>query len=447
MISKYENLKNSGLNYLGEIPSHWKVVKLKYIGDSITGITYSPNDIVYENGDESKLVLRSSNIQNGKLSLDNNVFVDKTISDKYLARKGDILICSRNGSRALIGKNIKIDDKLEGQTWGAFMTVFRTDHSNFVYYFFNSPIFTALSSLFLTSTINQLTIGVINNFTLALPPKEEQTKIAQYLDHQTKLIDSIIEKKQQLIEKLKEQRQAIINEAVTKGLDLNALTKDSGVEWLGEIPEHWKVVKLKWISQIYAGGTPSKNIHKYWENGTIPWLNSGSVNDKRINKPSTYITEEALNNSSAKWIRKGALVMALAGQGKTKGTVALLEIDTTCNQSMAAIDLDPKIVDNEFIYYWLESNYYRIRGLAGTEQRDGLNLQIIGNIFCPIPSIQEQSAISQKINEKATKIDQLQSNINFQIKKLMRFRQSIISEAVTGKIDVREWGPKTAETV
>lgn len=110
--------------------------------------------------------------------------------------------------------------------------------------------------------------------------------------------------------------------------------KDSGFEWADKLPVHWNSVHLKWISTIYAGGTPSKTIESYWENGTIPWINSGAVNQTYILEPSTYITKAAYENSSAKWIPKKALVMALAGQGKTKGMVAQLGIDTTCNQSM-----------------------------------------------------------------------------------------------------------------
>jgi type I restriction enzyme S subunit len=130
--------------------------------------------------------------------------------------------------------------------------------------------------------------------------------------------------------------------------------------------------------------------------------------------------------------------MALAGQGKTKGTVAILEIDATCNQSMAAI-VPNSIVNNEYLFYWLHVNYERIRGLAGSEQRDGLNLQIIGDIFCPLPKIEEQIEIAQYLNRVDFKIDSLIHDITNQIEKLNEYRQSMISEAVTGKIDVRDW--------
>lgn len=272
-----------------------------------------------------------------------------------------------------------------------------------------------------------------------IPSIKEQTKIAAFLDYKTNLIDATIEKKKKLIELLKEKRQAVINEAVTKGLNPNAKMKVSGVEWLREIPEHWKYSKLKWISNIYAGGTPSTSIDRYWENGNIPWLNSGTVNQKRIKVASNYITEEALLNSSTKWVPKNSILMALAGQGKTKGTVGILEIAATCNQSMAAIVPDEREINYEFLFYWLHSNYNRIRGLASSDQRDGLNLEIVGDIFCPVPSLDEQQVITTHLNNFDIKNDLIIEKIEIQIEKLQTYRQSLISEAVTGKIDVRDW--------
>ena len=252
-MKKYDNYKDSGIEWLGEIPSNWKVTKLKFIGDAIGGLTYSPNDVV-ENESEGKLVLRSSNIQDGKLSLKDNVYVNLDISEKLTLKKGDILICSRNGSQHLIGKNICIDERTEGNTFGAFMMIFRSKYFSFLNHFFNSPIFTSQSGLFLTATINQLTSSTLNNFYIAIPDSiSEQTAIANYLDHKTAQIDTLIAKKEQFISLLQEERTAVINQAVTKGLDPNVKMKDSGIEWLGEIPEHWEVKKLKYFANVVLG--------------------------------------------------------------------------------------------------------------------------------------------------------------------------------------------------
>jgi type I restriction enzyme S subunit len=207
--------------------------------------------------------------------------------------------------------------------------------------------------------------------------------------------------------------------------------RDSRLEWIGHMPKHWNVSKLKWLSDIYAGGTPNTNKDEYWENGSIPWLNSGTVNQKRITVASDHITEEAVVNSSTKWVPKGSLLMALAGQGKTKGIVAILEFDATCNQSMAAIVPDLNEINNEYLYFWLDSNYQRIRGLAGTELRDGLNLEIVGDIQCPLPPIDEQIKIAKYLNNQTAITDQLIQQKEKLIELLKEKRQAVINEAVT----------------
>lgn len=206
--------------------------------------------------------------------------------------------------------------------------------------------------------------------------------------------------------------------------------KDSGIDWLGTVPKHWGTGSMRWLTRRYSGGTPDKSNLEYWEQGTIPWLNSGAVNDRLIKEPSCLISREAFENSSAKWIPAGALVMALAGQGKTKGMVAQLSIPTTCNQSMAAIipgaELDPR-----FLYWWLDSNYQNIRNLAGGDLRDGLNLELLGNIQCPLPQAREQMAIAAFLDRETAKIDALIAEQEQLIALLKEKRQAAISHAVT----------------
>ena len=213
--------------------------------------------------------------------------------------------------------------------------------------------------------------------------------------------------------------------------------KPSGIPWLGDIPEHWNSASLKWISRRYSGGTPDKTNEAYWTDGTIPWLNSGSVNDRFIKEPSEYITEDAFSNSSAKWIKKGSLVIALAGQGKTKGMVAQLDIDSTCNQSMAAIcprnDLEPR-----FLYWWLRNNYINIRNLAGGDLRDGLNLEMIGSIPTPLPPLPEQKAIAEYLDRKTGRIDSLISKKEKLVELLKEKRSALISHTVTKGLPAAE---------
>jgi len=212
------SMKDSGVEWLGQVPNEWDVTPLKYIGSAIIGLTYSPEDVVEE--DEGTLVLRSSNIQDGRITLDDKVFVKANIPHHLITRLGDILICSRNGSRSLIGKNGMIDSASEGLSFGAFTTVFRTKHYKFLYYVLNSSLFKFQAGRFLTTTINQLTTETLNSFEIPLPPSDEQDLITEYLDRETLRLDTIISKTERSIELLKERRCALITAAVTGQIDL-----------------------------------------------------------------------------------------------------------------------------------------------------------------------------------------------------------------------------------
>ncbi|MFM0059930.1 restriction endonuclease subunit S, partial [Paraburkholderia phytofirmans] len=208
------------------------------------------------------------------------------------------------------------------------------------------------------------------------------------------------------------------------------LYRESGIDWVDRVPQHWQIASLKWLSTRYSGGTPDKNRLDYWEDGTIPWLNSGAVNFPIIEEPSAYITEEAFANSSAKWVPQNALVMALAGQGKTKGMVAQVSFPTTCNQSMAALIPDERLAAR-YLYWWLVSNYQNIRNMAGGDLRDGLNLELLGSICCPLPSPEEQGTIAAFLDRETGKIDALIAGQEKLLELLAEKRQATISHVVT----------------
>jgi type I restriction enzyme, S subunit len=206
--------------------------------------------------------------------------------------------------------------------------------------------------------------------------------------------------------------------------------KACGIEWLGDLPEGWSAGRLRRFARRYSGGTPDKKNLTYWQDGVVPWINSGAVNDRLITEPSTFITSEAFANSSAKWIPAGAIVMALAGQGKTKGMVAQLAIPSTCNQSMAAI-VPNSTLDSRFLFWWLDSNYQSIRNMAGGDLRDGLNLDLVGEIPIPVVPLTEQSAIAEFLDRETAKIDELVAKQRRLMELLEEKRQAVISHAVT----------------
>jgi type I restriction enzyme S subunit len=208
-------MKDSGVDWIGEIPEGWEVKKLKYLGNSIIGLTYSPDDLCNEN--EGTLVLRSSNLFEGKFKYGEkeNVYVKTKIPNKLRLKEKDILICSRNGSRDLIGKCAFATNIDAGASFGAFTTVFRSPINDYVFNILNSEIFKHLSGMFLTSTINQLTIGNLNSIEIPLPPFLGRVRIMQYIETQSQKIDASIALQEKQIVKLKEYKAVLIDGAVT----------------------------------------------------------------------------------------------------------------------------------------------------------------------------------------------------------------------------------------
>lgn len=201
--------------------------------------------------------------------------------------------------------------------------------------------------------------------------------------------------------------------------------------WAGPVKEVWRVARLRHVARIFAGGTPDKSQSRFWEEGTIPWLNSGAVNDWLISEPTTYLSEDGFRSSAAKWIPAGSLVLALAGQGKTKGKVARIATPMTCNQSMAAL-VPSGWVDSRYLQWWLHANYAAIRGLAGGDLRDGLNLQLVGDIPVPLPAADCQRAIADFLDAEITRIDALVARKRRMTQVLLDRERSCIERKLVG---------------
>ena len=210
-------LRDSGIPWLGKIPAHWEVKRLTHVGRAIIGLTFDPGDTVTDGS--GVLVLRATNVYAEKIVLDDNLYVLMDIPDTLRTKLGDILICSRSGSQELIGKNALIDEAAVGQTFGAFMTVFRSPYNEYIFYIFNSPLFDYQAGAFSTSTINQLTVETLNGMEIPLPPTSEQSAIVASLRERMCQIDRLVEATNRTIALLKERRSAVIAAAVTGQLE------------------------------------------------------------------------------------------------------------------------------------------------------------------------------------------------------------------------------------
>ena len=211
--------------------------------------------------------------------------------------------------------------------------------------------------------------------------------------------------------------------------------KDSGVPWLGEVPAHWSGLAIRRYCRVFAGATPSRAVPAYWQGGTIPWLVSGDVNMRRIRSARQFITDAGFAASSTKWIRPGSLIVALAGQGRTKGMIADVECSATCNQSLAAIEPSTRISLSRFLGYYLESRYLDLRALVGDGLRDGLNLEHIRSIPTPVPPLPEQAAIVRFLDHADRRMRRYMRAKQKLIKLLEEQKRAIIHRAVTRGLD------------
>ena len=211
-------LKPSGVEWLGDVPEHWEVRRIRTLGQAIIGLTYSPQDMVDK--EEGRLVLRASNISGGQIVDADNVYVRCPVPNKLILREGDILICSRSGSRNLIGKNARIANTSLEVTFGAFMTILRGPNNDYLHQVFNSKLFEYQSGAFLTSTINQLTLGMLNDMKIPFPPAGEQQSNLQYLNEATQTVDATIDRARRQIELMEEYRTRLIADVVTGKIDV-----------------------------------------------------------------------------------------------------------------------------------------------------------------------------------------------------------------------------------
>ena len=423
---RYPAYRDSGVEWLGEVPEGWDMERLKYCA------TLSNKKV---DGRESNLPytgLEHIESWTGRRISSDEIATSEGQSNRYEC--GDVLFGKLRPYLAKVfrGKN-------HGICTGELLVLRPKDVSQD--YLFNYMLANDFISIVDSSTYGakmpRASWDFIGNLPVLTPPLHEQHAIAAFLDRETGRIDTLIEKKERQIELLQEKRAALISHAVTKGLDPDVKMKDSGVEWLGEVPEHWGASKIIRYAYLKTGGTPDRNNMAYWENGTINWISSGEVNKKKIFETNNKITSDGLANSNAMILPINSIMVALNGQGKTKGTVAILEIESSCNQSLAAFICDEKKLHFNYLFYYLESKYKELRGLVGDSLRDGLSLGHLKSIDSPLPPIFEQRTIAAFLDHETGRIDALEKKVRKSIEKLREYRTALVSAAVTGKIDVR----------
>ena len=286
-------------------------------------------------------------------------------------------------------------------------------------------------------TINYMDIG--NSFFFE-PTESEQQKIADFLDHETAKIDTLIEKQQQLIKLLKEKRQAVISHAVTKGLNPDSPMRDSGVEWLGEVPEHWEITRAKFISDIFV---PQRNKPKLNESEGVSWATMEDMKNSYIETTKQFVSEGASQEAGSKTLKSGSVIASCVGNF---GVSSINNVDLIINQQLQAFI--PDGIKAEYLreIVSISTVYFDLIGTAATLVY--VNQQGFENLPVLVPPESEQDNICSFVDIEYSRFNKLMSQCKLTIDLLRERRTALISAAVTGKIDVRNWvAPESSITI
>lgn len=438
-MKKYDSYKDSGIEWIGEVPSHWEVKRLKDLVTKIgSGVTPSGGASVYQLSGIP--LLRSQNIHFDGLSLDDVAFISKETHDSMSNSKvsvGDVLL---NITGASIGRAYFVEDWLIEANVNQHVCILRPNQniqSKYLYFILRSNIGQEQISREQTGSGREgLNFEALKNFLIPYIEIAEQTAIASYLDRKTAEIDQLIADKKRLITLYEEEKTALINQAVTKGINPEVKMKDSGIEWLGEVPEHWEVKKIFYIAKVNSGGTPDRSNSDYWK-GSIPWVKTGEVNYNVIKSTEEHITEDGLKASSAKIAPVGTLLMAMYGQGNTRGRVALLGVPATYNQACCAM-IFKEMMDSRFAFFYFKAAYQHIRDDGNETSQMNISTGYISSLRMPVPPISEQYQIIEHIELGISIVDSKIAKTQKLIDLLSEYRTALISEVVTGKIKVIE---------
>ncbi len=440
---RYDEYKDSGVEWLGEVPAHWEILPLRRAIASIDSGT-SVNAIDTPALESELGVLKTSCVYRGVFDpLENKAILPDEYPRAHCPIAAGSLIVSRMNTPDLVGAaglvkhqadNLYLPDRL----W---QVRFNEANASFVHRWTQSPIYRAQVQMVCagaSSSMQNLSQDDFRSFLLPLPPLPEQTAIAAFLDRETAKIDELVAEQQNLIALLKEKRQALISHAVTKGLNPNSPMKDSGVEWLGEVPAHWGLLQLRAVSSFTTSG-PRGWSDKISECGSL-FIQSGDLNDSMGVDFAAAKRVAVENNTEATrtQLSDGDVVVCITG-AKT-GNVAVCDKipePAYVNQHLCLIR-PRKIACSGFLAAQLKSRVGQVQfELSQYGLKQGLSLENVRETMIVLPPLQEQLDIVAFIDTETGKIDDLVAEAESTITLLQERRTALISAAVTGKIDVR----------
>lgn len=415
-MKAYPQYKSSGIDWLGEIPSHWVVCKIKHRISMVLGKMLQ-SKMPQVDGYSLEKYLKSRNVSMLEISgLDNldEMWFSDSEKNIYLLKEGDVVM-NEGGDigKVALWKPLSFCCYLQNSVHK--LTPNDTVDSSFLTYYLASISFLGFfQSIVSQISIAHLTKEKLANTPLVVPSYEEQEAIAGYLDEVTAKVDALLAEKRAQVEDLRKYRISLIIETVTRGLNPDAPLRSSGIDWLGDIPDHWDAIKMKYCIEISNGSDPKMD-------GDIPVYGSGASSFKTCGEykvgPTVLIGRKGATLHIPHWI-----------EGK------YWNVDTA---------FDTRVRNNyilRFFYYVACSFDYD--SYKSQTTLPSMTQSAYENAIIPLPPIFEQQQIADYLDEKTAKIDALIEELEAQLSDLATYKQAVITEAVTGKVDVRDWTPK-----
>ena len=410
MENRYNKYKDSGIEWIGEIPEHWEKICLKRLSNINTG-----NQDTQDSVSDGKypFFVRSPKVER---------------SNKYTFEGASILMA---GDGVGAGKVFHLaDDKFACHQRVYCINQFKRVNRIYLFYYLSSLFYHVIESANSKSTVDSVRSPMLAEFPVFMPIGFEQQSIATYLDQKCGEIDELTTLQEEMITKLQSYKQSVITEAVTKGLDKNIPLKDSGVEWIGEIPEHWSKNKIIRLFTIIGSGTTPKSSKEDNYNGSINWIQSGDINGGYIETCKNTISDTAFKEYPALKIYKAPFII-VAMYGASVGNISISQIDGCVNQACCVMNETNQ--NFKYLFYAMNSvKRYLIYRAEGGGQPN-ISQDKIKNTWLPIPPLPEQQAIADYLDQKCGEIDELISIKQQKIEKLKDYKKSLIFECVTGK--------------
>lgn len=425
-MQRYESYKPSVTEWLGNIPSHWTEKKSKFLWREKEDRSLLGNEELLSVSQYSGIVPRAEDSRSESLEDYKKCQPDDLVINIMLAWLGGLGVSNHIG---IVSPAYCVYRQLENH------------NPQYLGYLYRTPLYLAefarRSKGIVPSRWRMYTEDFGQVLTL-LPPSDEQDRIVAFLDQKTAEIDAAIAKKKRLIELLQEQKGILINQAVTRGLSSNVAMRDSGIEWIGSIPAHYRMTRLGFVATIGNGSTPNRSTLGYWHGGDIPWLNSSKVNDFQIVEADQFITQRAARECHLPLVRAGSLLVAITGEGKTRGMAALTKIDATINQHLAYITVADTDVEPEFLLYYLTGIYQILRDESSSQgcTKSAITCGELRKVPVMLPPLDEQRDILDQIKGQIGRIEQSVANAQGQMASLNELKSIVVADAISGRMKV-----------